>query len=249
MTVTDEEVMAYVDGELDAPRREAIDRELPGNPELQERVAAEKTLRDRFRNAFDRVLDEPVPQRLLDSTMRASPVAALTARSRIRQRGPLLWASGLAAAAGVVLGVALSPWILRSANRSAEFVTVGSTMEAGGALATALSQRLGSEPALSDGIRMGVSFVAKTGGYCRTFVLEHDTRAVSGLACRQHGAWQVQALESTQPQATGGSYRQAASALSPLIARAVQESIIGDTLDADEEARAREHSWAVVSRK
>jgi len=244
MNVSEEELMAYVDGELDDARRVAIERAVASQPELARRVAAEKGLRDRIRGAFDRVLNEPVPSRLLDSTTPRQAVAfhRVTALPRTPAH---LWKTGLAAAAGIVLGLVLSPWLLQRSSQAMDLVAVGANLEARGRLANDLSQRLGSERASPDGIRLGVSYLAKTGHYCRTFVLDRNGGTMSGLACRNDAAWQVQVLQSADRPLSDGTYRQAGSALSPLIARAVDDSIVGDALDASGEARARDLGWRV----
>ena len=74
MTVTDEELMAYVDGELDATRCESLRQEIAASADLSRRVAEQQALRDRLRHAFDRTLNEPVPARLTDLVSRARVV-------------------------------------------------------------------------------------------------------------------------------------------------------------------------------
>jgi negative regulator of sigma E activity len=242
MSVSDFEVIAYVDGELDPARRAEIERELAHDPELQQRVAEEQALRDRFRRVFDRVLDEPVPSRLVASL---KPTSLRASRPPSRTRWQWAWTGGLAAAAGLVLGVALGQWLPSLQGQPAPIATVGSMLEARGALADALTRRLASEQAPSNGVRLGVSFLARAGVYCRTFSLEQGRDSLSGLACRDHDVWELQALQSTprESHAADGMYRQAASALPPAIAAAVDAAIAGEALDAAGEARARSHCW------
>jgi len=44
MTFSDETIMAYVDGELDAPARAAVDASLATDPELARRIARHRAL-------------------------------------------------------------------------------------------------------------------------------------------------------------------------------------------------------------
>ena len=74
MTVTDEELMAYVDGELDAARLESLRQEIAASADLSRRVAEQRALRDRLHRAFDPALHEPVPARLTELTVRARVV-------------------------------------------------------------------------------------------------------------------------------------------------------------------------------
>ena len=244
MTVTDVELMAYVDGELDAARCESLRQEIAASADLSRRVAEQEALRDRLSRAFDPVLDEPVPSRLADL---ASHARVGDFRRAARQR-PLrnVWLSGLALAAGIVLGIALAPALLQLASERPDIVASGADVAADGALADALSRRLASEQSASDPIRLGVSFLAKNGEYCRTFISHRGGGSMAGLACRHGAAWRIDALQSV-PSAEGDSdgYRQAATSLPPLVLDAAEVSMAGDALDAQGEAEAREHNWTL----
>jgi len=242
MTVTDVELMAYVDGELDAARCESLRQEIAASADLSRRVAEQEALRDRLSRAFDPVLDEPVPSRLADL---ASHARVGDFRRAARQR-PLrnVWLSGLALAAGIVLGIALGPALLQLASERPDIVASGADVAADGALADALSRRLASEQSASDPIRLGVSFLATSGEYCRTFISRRGDGALAGMACREGAAWRIDALQSVSIVLGDGSgYRQAATSLPPLILRAAEDSMAGDPLDAVGEARARDQDW------
>ena len=61
--VTEEELHAYVDGELAADRRAAVERWLNGHPDDAARVAAWRAQADAIRARYDAVAGEPVPRR------------------------------------------------------------------------------------------------------------------------------------------------------------------------------------------
>ena len=65
---------AYADNELDSQTRAAVETAMVADPELARRVTQHKALRKQLRAAFDNVLDEPPPQRLIDA-VRSAPVA------------------------------------------------------------------------------------------------------------------------------------------------------------------------------
>ena len=242
MTVTDEELMAYVDGELNAARSESLRLEIAASVELARRVAEQQVLRDRLRHAIDPTLNEAVPARLADLASRNRvTVRALAARRRPSRNA---WFGGLAVAAGIVLGVALGPALLNLAREEPDITASGAESAAGGALADALSQRLASDQSVSDSIRLGVSFPAKSGEYCRTFVSRRGDAALAGMACRQGATWQIDALQSV-PIVAGDfkGYRQAATSLPPLVLQAAEASMAGDPLDAVGEATVRDQHW------
>jgi hypothetical protein len=242
MTVTDEELMAYVDGELDVARFESLRREIAASADLTRRVAEQQALRDRLRNAFDHTLNEPVPARLTDLASRGRVIDFASAFRHRPSR--IAWLSGLALAAAIVLGVAVGPTLWQLAGKQPYVVASGADMIAGGALEDALSRRLASEQSASDPIRLGVSFLAKTGEYCRTFTSQRGDAALAGLACRQGAAWRVDALQSvTVAAGDSEGYRQAATVLPPLVLQAAEAAMVGDALDAAREARARDHHW------
>jgi hypothetical protein len=92
-------------------------------------------------------------------------------------------------------------------------------------------------------VQIGVSFRARSGDYCRTFVLREKS-ALAGLACREHGNWRLEALAVGESAAAGSGYRAAGSALPPAVAGTVDALIAGEPLDARAEAAAREHNWS-----
>lgn len=242
MTVTDEELMAYVDGELDAAHSESLRQEIAASADLSRRFAEQQALRDRLRRAFDPALDEPMPARLTGLTARARVVEFGSSARRRPSR--VAWLSGLALAAGIVLGMALGPALLQLARESPEIVARGADVAADGALADALSRRLASEQSASDPIRIVVSFLARSGEYCRTFVSQHDDGALAGIACRQGATWRIDALQSvTTVLEDASGYRQAATSLPPLVLRAAEDSMAGEPLDAVGEAEARDQNW------
>src|SRR5688572_33102179 len=93
--VTEADLQAYADGKLPEERRPAVAEWLAAHPEDAERIESYRQLAAELRSSYDRVLDEPVPERL-ERTIRTGRVryAAMVAG----------WV-----ALGVVLG-ALAAW-------------------------------------------------------------------------------------------------------------------------------------------
>jgi len=152
-----------------------------------------------------------------------------------------------AAAASLVVAVLVLQRLLRLAHDAPNLVAAGPNWIAGGGLAEALSLRLAAEPAAGR-VRPGISFVAKSGEYCRTFIAPQDQHTVAGLACREQDTWRIPVLEPIdESPGARGDYRQAASALPPQVLRAVESRIAGEPLDAAGEARARDRGWKRAS--
>jgi hypothetical protein len=246
MTFSDETLMAYVDDELDGATRAALQEAMAGDPRLAQRVARHRKLRARLSAAFDPVLEEPLPERLLAAargTSAGSRPDNVIALARARPAAPRWsWPQWGAIAASLIAGVLLSPLLLRQPAGGA-LVARDGQLVAGGVLEHALSEQLASSQTPEAPVRIGVSFRAKGGDYCRTFVLR-DNGALAGLACRDHGAWRLQVLAAAQsPAGAPGAYRPAAALPAPVM-RAVDELIAGEPLDANAEAAARSRRWS-----
>ncbi|HUE49042.1 MAG TPA: hypothetical protein VMO54_07555 [Steroidobacteraceae bacterium] len=242
MNFSDETVMAYADGELDAARRAALEAAMATDPQLAQRVARHLALRARLRAALDPVLDAPLPERLLAS-VRGAPKHTANVVALKRQAAPRWsWPQWGAIAASLVGGALLGPLLLRAPAGPA-LLTRDGQVPASGALARALNEQLASHQPPGAPVQIGVSFRARNGDYCRTFVLGEQS-TLAGLACRGHEAWRLEVLAQTpvQPAAAAG-YRPAGSALPASVARTLDELIAGEPLDAAGEAAARSRGW------
>lgn len=235
---------AYLDGELDAAARAEAEREIAADPALAERVRRQQALRARLQAAYAPVLDEPVPERLL-AAARGEPVTAkvidfAAAREARQPRRRWHWPEWGAMAASVVAGV-IGGQLLFGADEPLRTTRDGSLV-AHGALAHALSEQLASAPPQGSPVQIGVSFVARSGRHCRSFVFERDT-PLAGLACRDGDDWKLQLLAPAARPEAGGAYRMAASTLPPALLKAIDEQIQGAPLDAAAEQAAQRRGW------
>ena len=245
MKFSDETVMAYADGELDAATRAALEAAMATDQDLAQRVARQRALRARLRAAFDPVLEEPLPERLL-AAARGAPAAARADNVVPLRRRPAparwSWPQWGAMAASLALGAVLGPLVLR-APADAPVVTRDGQVLAGGLLARALDEQLAAAQPAGAPVRVGVSFRARSGAYCRTFTLE-QREALAGLACREPQAWRLEALARSTRASASGAYQPAGSALPPAVARTLDELIAGEPLDAAAESAARARGWS-----
>lgn len=248
MTVSDETLMAFADGEADAATRAMVEAAMSDDPEVRRRVAQHQALREAVKGAFAAVIDEPVPQRLI-AAARGAPAGNVVdlagARNAAAVKAPrrgLRWQPA-AMAASLLLGLALGYLGWHGSNT---LVAVGANGElvAGAGLAEALSSQLSADHPPGTVATTGLSFRTKTGDYCRTFALT-ATHANSGLACREGGSWKVKVLaQSPEAPANSAGFRPAASADSAAVRAAVEESIEGEPLDQAGEIAARRGNWS-----
>ncbi len=229
-TMDDDQVTAYVDGELDASGIGHFERRLALEPALREAVAREQRLRERLRAAYAPVLDEAVPAHL--STLLQPPSATVIPLAQARERRAWGWAQWGGMAASLVLGALIGPRLMPTMTPAAD------PLVAQGALAQALDGALSGQS--SEGVTPGLSFVAKDGGhYCRSFTLAGSQ---AGLACRDGGQWKLRQLMPLAP-APNAQYRMAATALPPALLESIDLMREGEALDAAAERVAVARGW------
>lgn len=242
VNISDDELMAYVDGELDPGRAAALKVMIAERADIARRVADQQALREKLRRSFDTVLGEPVPPRLTTARRRGS-IFDLTSAARARL-GRTTWSTGFGLAAGIVLGVLLGPALMKLSKEDSSDGERRAGVVLGSALEDVLSNRLASEQSASDAIRIGVSYLSKQREYCRTFTSNDGARTTVGLACRRDGGWQVDALQAAPRIGENSSdFRRAATSISPLVLDVVNSSMAGEALDSRAERLARDHHW------
>jgi len=244
MTFSEETLMAYADNELDAQTRSAVEAAMATDPELARRVAQHKALRGKLRLAFDNVIHEPTPQRLIDAARGVPSVRREGNVIPLRRKAtpPRAWPQWASIAASLIVGVIIGQAMLRASGSGAVTSRDGQLL-ANSVLSRALSEQLASTQTSQDPVRIGVSFKSKAGAYCRTFTL-HESTTLAGLACRDHDDWHVQVLaQTTSTPENGTGYRQAGSEIPKSVLQAVDDNIVGQPLDAAAETAARDKSW------
>lgn len=247
MTISDEDVIAYVDGEMDEAGRTAMTFAALGDPDLADRIAAHRALRDRLATHFAPITAEPVPDAWIAQVRAATsspdlpqpaPVIDLSAARAARQARPrprALW-FGPALAASLAIGLfAGSHWLAPSPGPIA---ARDGALIATGALASALDTQLASAPPSDiNQPRVLASFRRDDGKLCRVFT---GTQA-SGVACRNGPDWTLAHVLPGSPAATT-AYRQAGSPDATLMAIA-QDMTSQAPLDATQERAARDGGW------
>ncbi|SDE59838.1 hypothetical protein SAMN05428966_109182 [Massilia sp. PDC64] len=232
MTYSDDTLMAYADGELDPAERAAIEQAMRADPAIAAAVERHRALRADVAAAFAGILDEPVPARLLPPAPK-NVVSLEAAREKRAERRRWSWPEWGALAATLVVGVLVGKTV---AGGAPAIAGNGNQVVAQGELASALDRQVGGQG--NGAVKVGVSFAARDGAYCRGFVMG----ASAGLACREGGQWRIPVLAEAEKEAAGG-YRQAGSALPPAVLDAIDARIAGKPLDAAGEEAARARGW------
>jgi hypothetical protein len=252
MSLSETTLAAYVDGELDAAGRAEVEAAAKTDPEVRAALARHQVLRGRLAQTYDPVLEEPAPEEL-EAFIRAAvgragaPAGIIDLAARRQARAATPPPSGgiprwAAMAACFVCGVLVaaggltmnSPGLIRAQGRE---------LLAQGLLARALDHDLASDPhPTSRIVRVGLSFRAHDGAYCRTFSAA-DGAPLSGVACRDKANWTLRAATFSGGAPSRSAYRTAASEIPPAVMTAVDGLIDGAPLDAQGEAAARAKGW------
>lgn len=257
MSVDENTLMAFVDGEMSAADAAQFEAAMARDPEIARRVAAERALRTTLNDAFAAELHEPLPEGLVrkvrqhSNTSGSSVVDLQTMRdpcvaTRVAKSGPRLGSARFrpvfgAIAASLVVGLIAGYLVGRSPDSSVTQSRSGQLLAAGN-LATALTDDLSADAGVNAPVRIGFSYRSKTGDICRTFKLTEGTTN-SGIACRRGANWQVEMMMEDASSTPEAPFRTAGSTASPLILRMVEEQIDGDPMDRSQESAARERQW------
>lgn len=249
MSFSDETLMAYADGELDEHTRRDIEQAMRRDPAIADKIRQHKALRSNVFSAFAGTLEEAVPQRL-QAAARSGKVVHLDSVRQVRQppapppavnRPKWVFPQWGALAATLVVGVLAGVFgaqTFSGDSQLAAFDRESGILAAQGKLDKALSQQVTGIPARDASVKVGITFMSKEGGYCRSFMLP----TTAGLACRNGETWEIPVL-TNGPMGTNTEYRQASSALPAAVLEAIDARIEGKPLDAAGERAAHKSGW------
>lgn len=241
----DEALSALLDGALPREEADALRARLAREPTLAARFDALQRADRAVRDAYRDVVDEPLPERVLD-LLRAprgagddDRVVALERRPRAAAPAwlPHALAAGIALAVGLGLGFGLGR---RAGEPPPPLVATGAVPQG-----SALHELLESAPSGAarplDGatVEARFTFKAQGGGWCRELGVTTASSASSALACRRADAWQVELVGAAA--ADGELYRPAGSE-SPF-QEAVDALIDGEPLEPDAERALLATGW------
>ena len=230
--VTDEMLMAAVDGELDDAQRREIERVAAQNPRVAARMSAFVRSRDVVVNSFAGVLAEPVPDRL---------VAAAAGKRTSMGRAVPVWQYAVAASLAVIAGAA--GWIAHGIMLSPETDLLARVSDP--RLAAVISTApAGSELAVEfEGDVITARTVATyqvSDGYCRLHLLRAEGGSVRLLACTDGRTFQPVLTIAEPPE---GSYRVADDPAASAIDTYLDAAGAGHALSLDEEAELIARDW------
>jgi hypothetical protein len=248
MSFSDETLIAYADGELDAATRRVIEDAMRVDASLARRVA-----RLRSQRSF---ASQPPPVRcgnvvqLAEVRAHRAAVQQAARKARPHRWGWIEWtALGTVLVLGLAAGrfglSAWQPsWLGGSQPPPSQVLSRDGMLVAQGRLASALSQQMGGAVQADTDVRVGLSFLSNEGSYCRSFTLVGASQDLVGIACRASEEWRIPVLvKNVRPQPQEGGYQMASTEMPSALLEAIDQRIVGGMLDARAEMEALRRNW------
>lgn len=243
MRFSDDLLQAYIRGELAEPAHAAVERAMRADPVIAARIHEQRMRHERACGVSanghggvhhaQRVNARPTAKVVHLDTRRPGRPLPPPLEPQLPWYRQRLATLGLAVASGAGAGVLL--WhVLAPVPSLVRLDKASNMLEARGALIEALDGPPGSPAGLRSGIQVGMTFVDKDGGYCRSFTM----RTMAGLACISGGVWKVPVLAQRPPELADE-----AGMLPAAVHEAIAQRIVGGTLDPAAERAAQQRNW------
>ncbi len=242
MTISDEQLSAFLDAELPEHEMEKIRQHISEDESLANRLAELALVDSQVANHYAQIDQRPMPTAITEllneektTTDRSAKVIAFPLWKRLQNQ--LQEHAAMAASVALVIGFGAAQ-LLPSQN------TNNDTNHKWNAIAQVLDQTpSGSEQQLDDGsqIKPRLSFINQEGNICRQFQVIENKRSAENIACNVDNQWQLSMSVYTQESIQANEY-QTASGGSVLDA-ALDEMMQSNAFDAEQEAAAIKNNW------
>jgi anti-sigma factor RsiW len=239
MTITDETLSAFLDGELSGEERAQVEAAIAADPALEARLSALDAATRRFAAAIRETDAAPMPAGVEDLLRpKADNVVAFKPRKKERPK----WAAAAAIAASL-LALVVAAGLFGAGPGGGERVMIAAgPIDKASPLHRALDRTASADSAQvgRSSIRPVATFRVAGGALCREFIAAQGAGAVRAVACREDRQWTVKIAAEESPSA--GGY-QTASGPAAAIGAYVDSAIKGDPLGPDDERALIDAKW------
>lgn len=243
MTITDEQLSAFLDGELPAEDLKRIAAAIDADAALRKRAEALAAPDTLIKKAYSAIDDAPMPAAV--TALLAEPAADNVVASAPRTASPARWTMPLAASIALSAGIALGMFMSSPARMTPTGAQLAGAINPGDPLHAALDATPSGESVALPGARTAsfvLSFKSHDGDYCREFIVDGETDSSRALACREDGRWSVK-LAAVEAKGDGG-YATAASGVSAAFDAGAEALGAGDPLDRAREDALLQSGWS-----
>ncbi len=254
MKYTDEQLSAYIDGELDAKLARLLKKDLARNKKLNERLANLKTANKAAQDLLSPIIDEDIPKHITDmlkpannNTKNKDNVISLSGKTKNIFNSK--WSVPIAAMLAMTFGILFGREIgVKEQENETIMAYLGGEITPKNPLFNILEKSVSARPvALNEGfvIEPVLSFKSAEGYYCREFYAHNQVSAKRGLACKQNNGWNIIALNKTDEIIDKNSYRTASGRGNEYIDFIIDDILDGDVFDLEEEKKLIKNNWYI----
>ncbi len=234
MTVTEEMIAAFADGELSGAELRQVEEAVAADPALARKVEMHRALRGKLSAHYAPIVEAEVPERLTallsekSGEYQGAQVVSFAAERQKRGLAPMIRRFAPIAGPALAASLVLALWQPWQGGTPAGY--------ADPALAQALDTQLAANQPANAPARMLLSFENEGGEFCRAY----SAAQAGGIACRDDSGWRIE-RSFTGVGGQDTQFRQAGSEAE--LFAAVQDMAAGPALDAEAEAAARATGW------
>lgn len=266
MTISDEMLTAYLDGELAAEEMAEIVRQIKKSPQLASRVEKMCLTDKSLAEAYHAIDDRPMPAGIMEM-LEAFPEKIKNADNDIsatvlpfKKPQPVskapIWQMAMAASVALIIGLGLGRNILTPDTTLNSFPEAIQAQQVAGIIGpeNPLFGILENQPSASSVALKGskdtmvepiMTFLASDNTYCREFKVMTAQSATRNIACRVNNNWLVKVSVGTSGEVVSpdGQYQTASRSGDTIVDSMIVNMIRGDALSADIEARIMKQNW------
>lgn len=246
MSITDEQLSAFLDAELPEDEMERVREQLVADESLANRLAELAMVDDQIATHYSRIDEQPMPAALAQLLARPqqptpaqhplqTPAPSNVIRFPLAKKIVQVLQNPMAIAACTLLVVGFGMVQLLPGNQNANDWP---------AIAQVLEQTpSNNEQLLEDGSRVKprLTFINNQGNYCRQFLLVQGNKGSENIACRDNNQWQL-SFSAQQEVLVNDDYQTASGG--SLLDDTLDDMMQGDAFDLSAEQQAINQHWS-----
>lgn len=247
---TDEQLSAFLDGELSPADTDALARDIEADPQLAARAERLGAANTAFIASAAQIDTVPVTA-ALKAAMETPPTAKVLALRRRSVRAFLVEHRAIAASLLCAVAVGGVASTMAPQPASDPFAPgPGGVILASAPLYQVLETgRTGEANPLSDGVTATpqLTFASANGQFCRQVNVVTGDQSSAAIACREDAGWRTQVIAFGLPKSSP-DYQTASANRSPALEAFLDARMSGAPMNADEEDKLLKSGWAKVSK-
>ena len=245
MKITDEQLSAFLDNELDELQMSLVRDAIAQDDTLCDRLAALSMVDHVVKTAAEQATNSPVPahiEALCDAEQESNVVSFVEHKTqnanqkKAIQGSNVRWLRGMAMAASVAL-VGLLGWqqlMDGQLSGNSEWQQIAAVLDS---QTSGQAYQAGAQTVMPQ-----LSFLNKDGALCRQFTVTGTERHDAMIACKQEGSWQQRAAVALdKPSGQPGEYQTATSVTA--LDNVLDEIMQGAPLNREQEQNAIQTNW------